>query len=389
MMRFLLPMDAVVGASTPESLGALRRADRVYCPPEAARRIESLVHPGASVRVRPEDPASLLGLLGDAAGTSTGGHPTCLAVVLEPRLFEDLHRALDHAGGEPWSNLRVLSAVPLGGIVLGATVPPKAVASWLSDRPLAGFRVLVTRPAHQTAGLEALLRERGAEPVRFPVIQIEAPTDPAPIREAVSRLESYRWILFTSANGVRAFRDRLFEQGLDARSLSGLRVGAIGPATAACLRDVGITADLVPPRYVAESMLEALRERDSWSGVPVLLPRAREARDLLPDGLRDLGAHVDVVEAYRTDPVDPAKGASMRETLESGQVDFVTFTASSTVRAFCQIVGTLGRAQGVAIGPITAGTARDEGLEMAGVAAEHTTPGLVAACEALSVSART
>jgi uroporphyrinogen-III synthase len=388
MIRFLLPMDSVASAATPETLGALRRADTVYCPPDAMRRIARLTDPDAGVVVRPEDPASLLDLLRDTAGTSSEGRTRCVAVVLDPPLLQDVRRALNQRGGALPTGLRVLSAVPRGSIALGATVHPDDVATWLSDRPLAGYRVLVTRPARQATDLEAVLRERGAEPVRFPIIKIDPPADPAPIQAAVSRLESYRWVLFTSANGVRAFRERLFEQGLDARSLAGLQVGAIGPATAACLRELGITADVVPPRYVAESMLEALQERDSWSGVPVLLPRAREARDLLPNGLRALGATVDVVEAYRTDPVDAAQGASMRRELESGGVDFVTFTASSTVRAFCQIVGTLGRAQAVAIGPITARTAREQGLEMAGVAAEHTTTGLVAACEDLVVSAR-
>ena len=156
-------------------------------------------------------------------------------------------------------------------------------------------------------------------------------------------------------------------------------------ATESALEAMGLRADVIPPQFVAESLLHALRTADVWQGRKVLLPRAADARAVVPDGLARLGASVDIVEAYRNEPEE--RGADVTRTaVEGGEVDFVTFTASSAVRAFRRTVGGLGRARGVAIGPVTARTATEEGLPLAGVADQQTAEGLIEACVRLAAS---
>ena len=352
-------------------VGSLRRAGLVLCRSDLESRIRPWLAPDAVLRVVP-DGVSWPEWVPDAEPRKD-----CVACVVTPDEVDAVRARLPDAG----HGVRTVGKGWDGAVVLGPVVEADAAPAWLAKRPLAGWRVLVTRPEHQAPDLEHRLEERGAEPVRFPVIRIEPPADPDPIRRAVAGLAEYQWLLFTSANAVRAFHSQLSELGKDARDLAGIQVAAIGSVTARALGGMGLTADLVPAEFVAESLLDALKERSSWSGVSVLLPRAREARDVLPEGLRALGARVDVVEAYRTEFARADDVSRLLEALESGEIDLVTFTASSTVWAFHELVGTLGRARGVAIGPITAGTARDVGLAITGVAAEYTIEGLVQACE--------
>lgn len=242
--------------------------------------------------------------------------------------------------------------------------------------PLAGRRIVVTRPRAQASEYVDWLEGQGAEAVSFPAIRIVPPPDPAPLLRAAREAGSYDWLVFTSVNGVQRFWAALAEVGQDARALAGKQVAAIGPATAAALRERGMTADVVPERYVAESVVDALAAAGNLRGRRVLLPRAAGAREVLPQRLTELGALVTEVEAYRT-VADTEAATDLRRRLASGEIDAVTFTSSSTVRNFVEAVGTeLGGAAVACIGPVTAETARELGLPVTAVAAEHTIPGL-------------
>ncbi len=241
-------------------------------------------------------------------------------------------------------------------------------------RPLLGQRVLVTRAQEQAWTLAEMLLERGAEPVVHPTICI-VPQNTDELDDAIGRLWWYTWVLFTSANGVRIFWERLEAAGGDARALGGVSVGAIGPGTAAALAERGVRADFVPSAFVAEAVADEIGD---VSGERFLLPRADGARPVLVDRLRQMGAHVDEVKVYRAEPVlDPPPL----------DVDWVTFTSSSTVRGFVKALeaGGLSLPDGVrvaCIGPITAQTAHELGLPVDAVAETYTMEGLVDAIDA-------
>lgn len=378
MTVFIVPPGRAAAPMTLDLLGILRRARSVLADPDGLAALGPWVPEGVLHRWTPERARALASEEGtDAASRS-------VALVPGPGREPDSTTALASALERQGHAVRTVDDTEAPALHLGEHVPLVGVESWVAQRPLLGWSVVVTRPEPQAEGLVRSLQERGARAVRFPVIRIVPPDDPGGLRRAISGLDRYDWILFTSANGVRAFREHLLEAGLDARAFAGKRVGAIGPATAEALLDLGIRTDVLPGEFVAESLLEALAADGPWDGVNVLLPRAREARDVLPEGLTRLGASVDVVEAYRTEAVHPSEGTALRTALEAGEVDLVTFTASSTVRAFVGAVGTLGRARAVAIGPVTADTVREAGLPLAAVASPFTTAGLLDACEELA-----
>jgi uroporphyrinogen III methyltransferase/synthase len=244
--------------------------------------------------------------------------------------------------------------------------------AWLERRPLHGEVVAVTRARAQASELAGRLRALGAQVVETPAIRIEPLTVELP--------EPPDLLCFTSPNGVHLYFERL--PG-DARSLAGTRIAAIGPGTATALREHGIEADVVPERFVAEGLLEAL-EGELLDGRRVLVARAAEARDTLPDGLRERGAQVEVLALYRT-VAEPLSEARM-EALESAT--YVTFTSSSTVRYFLSAAGSLpDGARAVSIGPVTSATLREHGLEPAVEAERHDIDGLVDALTA-DVAAR-
>jgi uroporphyrinogen III methyltransferase/synthase len=267
--------------------------------------------------------------------------------------------------------------------VVGEVVRMRERLRWFDKRPLFGKRILVTRAREQASGLSERLRELGAEPVEFPVIRIAPMTDHAEIDAALGGLGSaaYAWVVFTSANGVRFFRERLEALGMDARVFASARVAAIGPATAAALQEMGIRADFVPSRFVAESVAEEWPDRE-MAGKRVLIPRAKEARELLPDRLREMGARVDVVTAYET-VRDASAADEVRHQLLDGEIDAVTFTSSSTVSNFVEAIGRQAVEEALrsvvvaCIGPITADTARGLSIEPTIVAGEFTIPGIV------------
>jgi len=245
--------------------------------------------------------------------------------------------------------------------------------AWFESRPLFGRRIVVTRAREQASELRIRLELLGAEVIELPSIALQ------PIDFDLPALDAYAWLVFTSANGVEAFFDRgLARAGLDARALGAARVAAIGPGTERSLARRGIRADLVPERFVAEALVAAFPKPDP-AGARVLIARAEQARDVLPEGLDGLGYAVDVLAVYRTVPTEPDATDVAR--VRGGEVDAITFTSSSTVTNFCDAIGPLGatRPSVISIGPITSQTARERGLEVDAEADPHTIDGLVAA----------
>lgn len=267
--------------------------------------------------------------------------------------------------------------------IVGDVVELRETLRWYDTQPLFGKRVLVTRPAHQSAELASLLRDHGAEPVCVPAIRIAPPEDPTPLRRAVAQARIYRWVVFTSKNGVDAFFGEVDRQGWDARVLGGARVCAIGPATSDALKVYGIRPDVVPEEYKGEDAAEAVLAADpDLAGGRVLLPRAAVARDALPRMLRSAGAEVDVVPAYRTLGPSKADAERLRELVHHHRIDVLTFTSPSTVREVATALGP--HADAIAsgfviacIGPITADEARAQGWEVHVVPDEYTAPGLL------------
>jgi uroporphyrinogen-III synthase len=253
------------------------------------------------------------------------------------------------------------------------------------DRPLEGKRIAITRPEHQARELIARLNALGAVAIATPTIAIAPPTDYPPLDAAIARLADYDWVIATSTNGVQTLFDRMATLDVSNTVLRGRKIGAIGPATAQAFAERGITPDFVPSAYVAESILEEIGD---VSGQHILLPRADIAREVLAAGLSERGALVDEIAAYRTIPGEGV--AHLAGLLSERALDAITFTSSSTVRYLIEGLETQGLSRAevrallqhvdvICIGPITAGTANEEGLHVAAVAHEYTSDGLVAA----------
>lgn len=248
------------------------------------------------------------------------------------------------------------------------------------QRPLEGRCILVTRAQDQASSLSDALRLRGAEVVEAPAIRIEPPEDWEPVDAAIDGLERYHGLLFTSANGVRFFFQRLRKLGKDPAQLGGQLLGAIGPATARTLAAEGVKVDVVPREFVAESFFEALKAAAPLSERRFLLPRADIARETLPELLRSAGAQVDVIVAYRTVTAADQVAKALDRIL-GGEIDAVTFTSGSTVRSFFSAVDEKkeqirGKFVPASIGPITSRAIRELGLEPVIEARDFTTEGL-------------
>ncbi len=267
-------------------------------------------------------------------------------------------------------------------IVVGEVVRLRERLNWCETRPLFGKGVLVTRPREQAPALSNLLAEQGAEPIECPTLEIRPPESWGPVDEAIQELSTYDWVIFTSVNGVKAFMGRLWFQQKDARSLGNARVCCIGPQTKAEANRWGIVADLVPKEFQAEGILEALGGLE-MKGQRILIPRAKVARELLPEQLGEMGAYVRVVHAYQAVPPQ-AEREPIANRFRNQDIQYLTFTSSSTVKNFCQLftdrqeMHKLTQDAIVAcIGPITAQTIQSEGLSVDIVAAENTVPALV------------
>ena len=261
--------------------------------------------------------------------------------------------------------------------VIGEVVRLRDEIAWFERRPLFGWRILVTRAQTPSSALAELLAGAGAEAVEVPATRIE-PLDPGHARAAISHLDAYDWIVFTSQNGVELFWNVLHDCGLDTRALGALRVGAVGPATADALLAHGILVDVTPERFVAEGVLEALRQRNDVRGTRVLYVAAEGARDVLPNGLAELGARVDVVPIYRSVPEQASQDAMRRFAATGGERSLVAFTSASAVQAYVDAAGADARRIGAAsIGPTTSAALREARLEICVEASSSTIPSLV------------
>ena len=264
-------------------------------------------------------------------------------------------------------------------VVIGWSVVLRDELNWFEKRPLYRRRVVVTRATHQALALTERLRELGAEVIEMPATQI-ARLDLAPLRSAIAGLSRYQWLILTSQNAVSIFWEQLLGEGKDARALAGLRIAAVGPATAGALLEHGITVDVIPKRFVAEGLLEMLRERDDLSGKRVLYVTAEGAREVLPQGLREMGTHLDVIEAYRSIP-DGEGAERLARAIESGKLDLATFTSGSAVRGYVDAIGEdlAKHVPAVSMGPQTSEALREAGIEVKAEAKESTLDGLVSA----------
>jgi uroporphyrinogen III methyltransferase/synthase len=269
-------------------------------------------------------------------------------------------------------------------LVVGGVIGFREAMNWFETKPLFGRGIVITRPEAQAEEFAELLLTQGARVITFPVIRIAPPETWGPLDQALGRLETYHWIVFTSANGVSFFFRRLREGGRDVRDLKGIRIATIGPATAAAVEALGIRVDIVPEEFISEGVVRAfagenLRRRR------VLLPRAEGARDVIPEGLAEMGAKVDVATAYRTVRSD-REAAELLPLFAGGKVDVITFTSPSTVTHFLGIMGPGFRfppkVRIACIGPVTAAAARKAGLTVDILQERYTIPELVDAIAA-------
>ena len=267
--------------------------------------------------------------------------------------------------------------------IVGDVVKLRSELSWFDaaeSRPLFGKTVLVTRSRPQASKMTEKLEAMGARVIELPAIRIDDPPDHyEAVDAAISLIASYEWLIFTSVNGVDRFFARLFAANKDTRDLAGAHFAAIGKATAARLKDYGILADIVPKEYRAEGVIEALKN-ELAPGERVLIPRAQEAREILPESLREYGATVDVAPVYETKATE-ADAAEVKQMLAAGEIDFATFASSSTATNLVHILGDaslLRKTKIVAIGPVTAETCEKLGLHVEAMPEEYTIDALAA-----------
>lgn len=264
-------------------------------------------------------------------------------------------------------------------LVVGKVVDLRDTLNWFEQKPLFGKGIVITRPQRQADDLARLLISEGAYPISFPTIKIVPPANWHGLDEAIDKLTTYNWLIFTSANGVQFFFERLREKNKDIRDLKGIKICCIGPATARQIEDKGIKVDLVPEQFIAEGILESFAAMD-LKGRKILIPRAAKARDVLPEGLKKFGASVDVVAAYQT-VNSGKKKEDLAVLISDNKVDVLTFTSSSTVTNFVEIMGRdfplPAHVDVACIGPVTAATAKKAGFKIDISHEEYTMEGLV------------
>ncbi len=276
-------------------------------------------------------------------------------------------------------------------VMIGAVAALRERLAWFEQRPLFGKRVLVTRPRHQAGEFVRRLEELGATTLLLPAVEVREPADWGPVDDALGRLATFDWLVFTSVNGVHAFVGRLRRTGRDLRALGGLRLAAIGPSTADALRGYHLEPDLVPDEFRSEALVAALRER--VAGRRVLLARADRGRELLRDELAAV-ADVEQVAVYsQTDAADAPP--EVLEALSSGGVDYVTLTSPNIARVLGRLVDAEARqrimsggVKVVTISPVTSAAVRELGWPVAAEAREYTTAGVTAALLELAASER-
>ncbi len=266
---------------------------------------------------------------------------------------------------------------PPATIIVGEVVRLRQKLNWFERLPLFGYRIVNTRPRGQADALSSRLKALGADVIEMPTIEIRDAADYGPLDRALATLGAYDWLIFTSANGVRCFVERLDASAVDLRALRA-KICAIGPATRAAIEALHLKVDLMGREYVAEGLVEAFSAFD-LAGRRVLLPRAAVARDLVPVELSRRGAQVDVVEAYRTVAPEGAGPLAAKIFGDRRKPDCLTFTSSSTVQNFAAVVGAdaLAGVKVASIGPVTTATARRLGIEVDVEARVFTVDGLV------------
>lgn len=266
--------------------------------------------------------------------------------------------------------------------IVGEVVKLRDQLNWFETKPLFGKTIVVTRSREQASEFADQLYEFGAHVIEFPTIEITKPDTIQPLDDAINNIHTYHWLVFTSINGVDSFFQRLFELGMDIRDLKGINFCAIGPATEEGIKKYHIKVDCRPPKFVAESVVEELKKVTVIKDKNFLLPRADIARSFLPEELQKLGGKVTDLVAYKTIMAQP-RNINLVDKIKNGEVHIVTFTSSSTVRNFIQLIGEKniallnGHVQYASIGPITTQTAEELGLKVTIKAREYTIPGLV------------
>lgn len=367
--------------------------------------VPDLVAAAAQAGVALEAP---LTILDESAGATTTVMLGRLASVTTERARTADPAGLDDATcvGVPWPPTRgaspdaagigrlELAFGERGFLAMGGQVSSNAPFGWLSRRPLHGKVVAITRAATQAGETARAVRARGGLPLEAPTIAIQPPADRAPLARAAREIGSYDVVAFTSANGVDALFEAIRDAGLDARAFGRALIAVIGPGTARALAPYGVRADLAAEEHRGEGLAAAIAQKLGGvvAGRRVLLARATVARDALPDTLRAAGAHVDVVPAYESVAAGVEALAPLRTALLAGEVDVVTFTASSTATRFCEAFpdaeALLAKTLIASIGPITSDTLRARGLRVDVEAKPYTIPALIDAIEAHFASRR-
>lgn len=254
---------------------------------------------------------------------------------------------------------------PPAVIVIGKVVALRDKLKWFELRPLFGRKIVITRARSQISDLTATFEKLGAEVIEMPTIRIEGPEDPGPLKKAVAQLDAFDWIIFTSVNGVDAFFATLEKAGLDSRALGSLKFCTIGPATTDRLNCFGLKSDLQPKKYISTEIVRALSSQEDLSGMRILCPRADIAPAEMVDALTAQGAQVREVTAYRTVP-DGSGAKEVAEMLSRNEIDWITFTSSSTVKNFFDVMKSethsLDKVAFASIGPVTSTTLGEFGF---------------------------
>jgi len=268
-------------------------------------------------------------------------------------------------------------------IVVGEVVGLRKILRWFDIKPLFGKNIIVTRAREQASELVDKLEEHGANVIEFPTIEIVEPDDYTELDNAIKDIKSYDWVIFTSVNGVKFFLKRLNVHNKDVRVLDGIKICAIGPKTAQQFKNFGIIPDFIPEKYQAEYIIEGL-EKTGIKGKKFLLPRAKVAREILPEKIKELGGQIDVVTVYKTILPDTNKEEALN-LLKEKKVDYITFTSSSTVINFLEMFSDinikelLSDTKLVSIGPITSNTLKEKGLTPNLEAQKYTIEGIIEA----------
>lgn len=278
---------------------------------------------------------------------------------------------------------------PPAVMVVGEVVKLHDQLDWLTQKKWFGKRILITRSKNQSHELSEKIMALGGEPVEFPLIRMVPPRNDQPFKQALQRLSDFHWVIFTSVNGVQFFWDALQQMNIDIRELANAKLVAVGKKTAKALRERGLQVEAIPKTYQAEALVEHLRPLVR-AGEKVLIPRANIARSLLPDQLSQWGCHVEAVDAYDT-VVDGENAEQIVDQLKAREIDVITFTSSSTVQYFIQVISKMyepwteliQNVKVACIGPITAKTAQKNGLKVDAIAQTYTIEGLVTALEKL------